>query len=88
MQVINLPEAQTRLFEIHELVSSKHEPIILTHQRQEVVLIAREEWESDQETLRLFQDRAALKSLLESFENHDQGKIVGKSIEEVFSDLI
>jgi PHD/YefM family antitoxin component YafN of YafNO toxin-antitoxin module len=88
MQVINIPEAQTRLVEIHEQVIAKHEPIILTHQQQDIVLIAREEWESNQETLRLFQDRAALKSLLESFEEHDQGNTVGNSIEEVFSDLL
>jgi len=88
MQVINIPEAQTRLVEIHEQVIAKPEPIILTHQQQDIVLIARAEWESNQDTLRLFQDRAALKSLLESFEEHDQGKTVGKSIEEVFSDLL
>ncbi len=45
------------------------------------------EWEEYNETMRLLRDKAALKALLTSFDDHDSGKASGKSVAEVFSDM-
>ena len=88
MQVMSISEARKRLFELREHIVSDHDQVILTHKSGNIVLISMDEWESYNETVRLLRDKAALKSLIQSFEDHDKGTITGKPVEEVFSDLL
>jgi PHD/YefM family antitoxin component YafN of YafNO toxin-antitoxin module len=88
MLAMNLSEARKHLFALREQIVADHEAAILTHKKGNVVLISMDEWESYNETIRFMKDREALKALLQSFEDRDQGKKTGKSVEEVFSDLL
>ncbi|QTA88285.1 type II toxin-antitoxin system Phd/YefM family antitoxin [Desulfonema magnum] len=81
MQTISVPEACERLSERCESVAGDYEQIILTRENGNVVLISMDEWETYRETMLLLTDKAALKALLRSFEDHDAGKIRGKSPE-------
>jgi antitoxin YefM len=86
VEALSLAEGRERLLELGEKVVSDHDQVILTHKTGNVVLISMEEWEAYQETQRLFRDKAALKALLQSFEDHDARKEGrGKSVDEVFS---
>lgn len=87
MQVMSISEARKRLFELRKHIVADHDQVILTHKSGNIVLISMDEWESYKETVRLLRDKAALKSLIQSFEDHDKGTITGKPVEEVFSDL-
>jgi len=88
MVALSISEGRKRLLELRDKVVSDHDQVILTHESGNVVLISMEEWEAYRETERLFSDKAALKALLQSFEDHDAGKKErGKPVSEVFSDL-
>lgn len=88
MEALSISEGRRRLLELREKVVSDHDQVILTHKNGNVVLISMGEWEAYQETQRLLNDRAALKALLQSFEDHDAGrKTRGKWAGDVFSDL-
>ena len=87
MQAVSISEARRRLFELREHIVEDHEQVIVTHKHGNIVIISMEEWESYQETLRLLKDKAALKALIQSFEDREKGTITGKSVEEVFSDV-
>ncbi len=88
MQALSISEGRERLLELREKVTSDHDQVILTHEAGNVVLISMEEWEAYRETERLLMDRAALRALLQSFEDHDAGREGrGKPVSEVFSDL-
>jgi len=88
MEVMSISKARSRLSELHRQIVCNHEQVILTHKSGNTVLISMDEWESYRETLRLLNDKKTLKALVQSFEDHDAGKSVGKSAEEVFSDMI
>ena len=88
MLAMNISEARKHLFELREQIVADHEAAILTHKNGNVVLISMDEWESYKETIRLMKDQAALKALFQSFEDREQGRKSGKSVEEVFSDLL
>lgn len=88
MQTISVPEASERLSELCASVAGDYEQIILTREHGNVVLISMDEWETYRETMQLLKDKAALKALIQSFEDHDAGKSRGKSPGEVFTDLI
>ena len=66
---------------------NNHEEVIVTHKHGNIVLISMDDWESYQETFRLLKDKAALKALLQSFEDRENGRVRGKSVDEVFSDI-
>lgn len=88
MRALSISEGRERLLELRDRVITDHEQVILTHEGGNVVLISMDEWEAFRETERLLMDRAALKALLQSFEDHDAGREGrGKSVSEVFSDL-
>ncbi|MBF0539654.1 MAG: type II toxin-antitoxin system Phd/YefM family antitoxin [Nitrospirae bacterium] len=87
MQAMSISEGRERLFELREKAISDNEEFILTHKDGNIVLISMDEWESYQETMRLFGDIEALKALLESFQEHDSKTNPGKPSEEVFSDF-
>ncbi|MBL4825589.1 MAG: type II toxin-antitoxin system Phd/YefM family antitoxin [SAR324 cluster bacterium] len=88
MEALTISEGRKRLFELRTQVVSDHEQVILTHKNGNIVLISMEEWESYQETQRLLKDKETMKALIQSFEDHDGRKQYGKSVNEVFSDLI
>lgn len=86
MQAVTISEARKRLFELREQIVDDHEEVIVTHKRGNIVLISMDEWESYQETLRLLKDKTALHALLQSFEDRENRKNSGKSVEDVFTD--
>ena len=87
MDALTISEGRKRLFELRERVVSDHDPVILTHKQGNVVLVSLDEWESYHETLLLLKDKAAMKALVQSFEDHDAGMDKGKPVSEVFQDL-
>jgi prevent-host-death family protein len=87
MRAMSISEGRKKLFELREKVVTDHDSVILTHKRGNIVLISMEEWEIYKETLHLLRDKSALKALIKSFEDHDTGKIKGKTVEEIFPDL-
>ncbi len=88
MQAVSMSEARKRLFELREHVVNDHESVIVTHKQGNIVMISMEEWEAYHETLRLLHDTAALRALFQSFEDRKQQTIRGKSVEEVFADVL
>lgn len=87
MEILSVSKARSRLSELHRQIIYDHEQVILTHKIGNAALISMDEWESYKETMRLLNDKKALKALAQSFEDHDAGKSVGKSAEEIFSDM-
>ncbi len=87
MEALSISEARSRLFELRQKVVDNQDQIIMTHKKDNVVLISMDEWEAYQETMRLLNDKAALKALVDSFERHDRGETAGKTIEELFANI-
>ncbi|NKQ34313.1 MAG: type II toxin-antitoxin system Phd/YefM family antitoxin [Chloroflexi bacterium] len=87
MEALSISEARSRLFELRKIVVDNQDQVIMTHKQGNVVLISLDEWEAYQETMRLLNDKAALKALVNSFDRHDRGETSGKTIEEIFTDL-
>lgn len=87
MEALTISEARKRLFELRQKVVDDNDRIIMTHKQGNVVLISMDEWEAYQETVRLLNDKAALKALVDSFIAHDAGLTQAKSPAEVFADL-
>ncbi len=87
MEALSISEARKRLFELRQQVVDDNERVIMTHKQGNVVLISMDEWEAYQETVRLLNDKTALKALVDSFAAHDAQETAGKSPEDIFSDL-
>lgn len=87
MDAVSMSEGRQQLFKLREQVVENQEQIILTHKRGNVVLISMDEWNAYQETARLLRDRETMRALLQSFDDHDAGREVGKSVAEVFMDI-
>ncbi len=87
MEAISISEARKRLFELRQQVVEDNDRVIMTHKQGNVVLISMDEWEAYQETMRLLNDKAALRALVASFDAHDAGETEGKTPEEIFADL-
>ncbi|OGL46413.1 MAG: hypothetical protein A2161_09860 [Candidatus Schekmanbacteria bacterium RBG_13_48_7] len=87
MKAMSISEGRRRLFELRETVVTDNDQVVLTHKNGNMVLISMDEWEMYQETTSLLRDKAALKALIISFEEHDSGKVRGKDIEQIFPDL-
>jgi prevent-host-death family protein len=87
MEAMSISEGRKRLFELRKRVVEDNDRVIMTHNQGNVVLISMDEWESYQETLRLLNDRSALKALVDSFAAHDAAETPGKPIDEIFADL-
>ena len=87
MEAISISEGRKRLFELRQQVVEDNDRVILTHKNGNVILISMDEWEAFQETMRLLNDKAAFRALVESFDAHDAGKSEGKTVDDVFSDL-
>lgn len=87
MEALSISEARRRLFELRQRVIEDSDQVIMTHKDGNVVLISLDEWEAYQETVRLLNDKEALRALVDSFAAHDAGETTGKTPEEVFTDL-
>ena len=88
MLAMSISEGRQRLFELRERVVNDCDEAILTHKEGNIVLISMDQWESYQETIRLFNDKRALAALLQSFQEHEMGIDNSSTLEEVFSDLL
>ncbi|PJF20215.1 MAG: type II toxin-antitoxin system prevent-host-death family antitoxin, partial [Phototrophicales bacterium] len=64
MEAISISEARKRLFELRQQVVEDNDRVIMTHKQGNVVLISMDEWEAYQETMRLLNDKAALRALV------------------------
>ena len=53
MPTLSATEARTKLYNLIDLASSTHEPILITGKRGNAVLISEDDWRSIQETLYL-----------------------------------
>ena len=53
MPTLSATEARTKLYNLIDLTSSTHEPILITGKRGNAVLISEDDWRSIQETLYL-----------------------------------
>jgi antitoxin YefM len=51
MATLSATEARTKLYNLIDLTSSTHEPILITGKRGNAVLISEDDWRSIQETL-------------------------------------
>ncbi|MCJ8346562.1 type II toxin-antitoxin system Phd/YefM family antitoxin [bacterium] len=85
IDAIPITQARKRLFELREKVVRDMDQIIFTHKDGNAVLISMDEWNSYQETMKLFRDKETLSSLLNALTR--QGNTQGKEIGEVFNDL-
>lgn len=88
MRCVTLSEAAVTLDDLCETAVCDREEVLLTHKSGNVLLVSQHDWEATQETLRLILDKKSLRSLLEGHRVRDEdGVPLGKSPEEVFSDL-
>ena len=53
MPTLTATEARTKLYNLIDLTSSTHEPILITGKRGNAVLISEDDWRSIQETIYL-----------------------------------
>jgi len=53
MPTLSATEARTKLYNLIDLTSSTHEPILITGKRGNAVLISEDDWRSIQETIYL-----------------------------------
>jgi len=53
MQVVNATEARSNLYKLIDHAATSHEPIVITGKRNNVVMLAEEDWSSINETLHL-----------------------------------
>ncbi len=88
MDAVTISEGRRRLFDLRQQVVDNHDQVIMTHKAGNIVLISMNEWEIYRETTRLMNDREALMALVRSFEQHDAGKVRGKSVDKIFSDRL
>jgi prevent-host-death family protein len=88
MKALSISEGRKRLFELRGSVVSDHDQVILTHKQGNIVLISMDEWESYKETQLLLKDKEALRALIKSFDDHDNEKKKGKSMNDIFPDLV
>lgn len=88
MQAMSLAQGQKQLFELHERVVHEFEPVILTHDEGSMVLVSLDEWNSWTETARLLRDREAMEALLTYLTNRGEQVQSGKSLEDIFADLV
>jgi len=88
MLSITLENANSNLSNMvyHALDSS--EEITIASNRGAVVMIAQDDYNAMQETLRLLSDKKSLKALLDSHQVRDNGELIKSySVLEVFNDL-
>ena len=53
MDVISATDARAKLYRLIDEAAAGHEPILITGQRNDAVLVSKEDWDAIQETLHL-----------------------------------
>lgn len=71
MNIINASQARAKLFQLIEQVNKDRNPRIITSRKGDAVLIAKEDWESLQETLYLQAIPGLTKSIEEAEAEND-----------------
>lgn len=89
MDSISLNTFKESLKKIVEKITYQHAPIKVTdHQGQDFVVISAEDWEREQETLYVLQNRSLIKQIADSMATHTkrQGYLPSSAeIDEIFS---
>jgi len=89
MKFISKNDAKNKVDQIFDFALDSHEKVVISSDRGNLVIIPENEWEQLQETLKLFKDKVALEALLKGHKIRDNGgKPDGKTISEVFDDLV
>jgi len=77
---------------INQILSSAirdHEEVLISCTGGNLVIVSQDDWEITKETLKLLNDKIALRALLNGHATRDKGRRpAGKSIDEVFDDLV
>lgn len=88
MQAVGIQQAVQTLPQLVQNTVENCEETIIVSEAGAVVLIEQQEWEHIVETLRLIQDKASLKALLDGHRQRDAGHVPdGVTLEEAFCDL-
>ena len=88
MKTITLEEANHDLLSHINYTLNTHDEVNIASSNGAIIMIAQDEYESMQETLRLLADKKSLKALLEGHDYRDNNKSQKTyKIEDVFSDL-
>jgi prevent-host-death family protein len=65
MDIISATEARAKLYRLIDEAATVHEPILITGQRNNAVLVSQEDWNAIQETLYLLSVPGMRESILE-----------------------
>jgi len=88
MHTVTVEHAASDLRTLIEKTIHDHDETVIASDAGAVVMIDEREWESIQETLRLFGDKRSLKALLAGHMDRDKGRVPESlGIEEAFRDL-
>ena len=88
MQTVTINKAIKDFNVIFNNVINNSDEAVIISDVGSVVMIEKKEWESIQETMKLFKDKISLKSLLEGHKARDNNeKIDSKSFGKIFNDL-
>ena len=65
MQTISVTQAQSNLYQLIEQTSKSHEPVMITGNKSDAVLLSVDDWSAIQETLNLMSIQGMRESILE-----------------------
>lgn len=75
MDIISVNKFRDNLKSVIEQVISKHEPLKVTRRAGEAfVVMSAEDWEREQETLHVLQNRDLMRQIATSLETHSRGQ--------------
>jgi antitoxin YefM len=75
MDTISVNKFRDNLKSVVEQVVSRHEPLKVTRRAGEAfVVLSAEDWEREQETLHVLQNRDLMKQIAASLETHNRGQ--------------
>lgn len=75
MDIISVNKFRDNLKSLVEQVISKHEPLKVTRRAGEAfVIMSAEDWEREQETLHILQNRDLMQQITTSLETHNRGQ--------------
>lgn len=75
MDIISVNKFRDNLKSLVEQVISKHEPLKVTRRAGEAfVIVSAEDWEREQETLHVLQNRDLMQQIAASLDTHSRGR--------------
>jgi PHD/YefM family antitoxin component YafN of YafNO toxin-antitoxin module len=88
MKTITIEQASRDVSSIINYALKTHDEVNIATELGSVIMLAQEDYESMQETLRLLMDKKSLKALLQGHSIRDKGLTPNSyCVEDVFSDL-